>query len=146
MKLKTSVLAILVFIMLSFLTTHYYSIYKNRSVFLEHSANSIESELSHLKEHLASALNNNHPSDIQKALDKAKADQYLIDSVSFSYDGDTILYSSNRALKDKKADAEYKPISNHLPDELSSEHSKFKYPIDYFDHNGAKNKLTYCFR
>lgn len=140
MKLKTSVLAILVFIMLSFLTTHYYSIYKNRSVFLEHSANSIESELSHLKEHLASALNNNHPSDIQKALDKAKADHYLIDSVSFSYDGDTILYSSNRALKDKKADAEYKPISNRLPDELSSEHSKFKYPIDYFDHNGAKKQ------
>ncbi len=138
MKLKTAIAALLGLIVISMLVSHYYSHIEHRAILLKYVSDGTDGTMSQTMDRIVSELERNSSTNIQKVLDKARATHRFIGSLSFSYDAQTIAYSSERVQKARKVDNGYTLISSSIYDGLLSGKTLFSYAVKYFDNNGKQ--------
>jgi diguanylate cyclase (GGDEF)-like protein len=138
MKLKTAIFAVLLIVLTSMLATHYYAHYKNRALIFKYVSDSVGGVMIQVEDHVVSELEKKTPSNIQKILDKTRATHRFISSISYTEDGNTIKYSSDRTLKGSIIRDGYISVDRPIYDELLKENALFCYTLNYFDDGTPK--------
>lgn len=139
MKLKTVIFGALLVVLASMLATHYYAHYKNRALIFKYVSDSVSGVMIQVEDHVVSELEKNTPSNIQKILDKTRATHRFISSISYTEDGNTIKYSSDRTLRGSIIRDGYISVDRPIYDELLKENTLFHYTLNYFG-NGVPKK------
>lgn len=138
MKLKTAILSLLLIVLASMLATHYYAHYKNRALIFKYVSDSVSGVMIQVEDHVVSELEKKTPSNIQKILDKTRATHRFISSISYTQDGNTIKYSSDRTLKGSIIRDGYISVDRPIYDELLKGNVLFHYTLNYFDDGTPK--------
>jgi len=143
MKFRTTLILFFSLIFLSIVGINYYAQIKDRAILLKYVSDFVDSTMVQLEDQVVNDLENNKTSNVQKRLDKTHATHSFISAISFSINGDTIDYSSDRALKNKSVKGDYISSEPTIYNNLLKGSSNFKYKMKHFNQGVETESYLY---